>query len=69
MKGWDPEALIDKAIDRIVKIAGRLGGKNVMDFLATYRNEMQPRDVHDWKQIRSFKRVVDPKIRERIMEI
>ena len=30
---------------------------------------MQQRDVHNLKQISSFKRVVEPGIRERIMEI
>ena len=35
------EALIDKAVDRTVEIAGRFGGKNITDFLATYRHEMQ----------------------------
>ena len=65
----DWEALIDKAVDRSVEIAGRFSGKNVTDFLATHRNEMQQRDIHDLKQISSFKHVVDPKIRERVVEI
>jgi dephospho-CoA kinase len=69
LKARDREALIDKAVDRTVEIAGRFGGKNITNFLATYRNEMQQRDVNDLKQISSFKRVVEPRIRERIMEI
>ena len=40
-----------------------------MDFLATYRNEMQQRDIQDLKQISSFKRVVELGIRERVIEV
>jgi hypothetical protein len=57
----DREALIDKTVDRSVEIVGRFNGKNVTDFLATYRHKMHQRDVHDLKQISSFKHVVDPK--------
>ena len=52
-----------------MQIAGRFGGKNITDYLATYWNEMHQRDVHDLKQISSFKHVVEPWIRERIIEI
>jgi hypothetical protein len=69
LKARDREALIDKVVDRTVEIAGRFGGKNITDFLATYLNEMQQRDVNDVKRISSFKHVVDSRIRERIMEI
>jgi hypothetical protein len=69
LKARDREALIDKAVDRTVEIAGRFDGKNVTKFLATYRNEMQQRDVQDQTQIASFKRVVEPQVRERIIEI
>jgi dephospho-CoA kinase len=55
--------------ERTVEIAERFGGKNITDFLATYWNEMKQRDVNDLKQISSFKRVVEPGIRERIIEI
>jgi hypothetical protein len=41
LKARDQEALIDKAVDRTVEIDGRFGGKNITNFLATYRNEMQ----------------------------
>jgi dephospho-CoA kinase len=58
-----------KAVDRTVEIAGRFGGKNITDFLATDRNEMQQRHVNDLKQISSLKRVVELGVRERIMEI
>ena len=36
LKMRDQEALIGKAVDRTVEIAGRFGGKNITDFLATY---------------------------------
>ena len=65
LKMRDREALIEKA-DRTVEIAGRFGGKNITDFLATYRNEMQQTRL---KTISSFKRVVEPGIRERVIEI
>jgi ferritin len=58
LKAKDWEVLINKAVNRTVEIAGRFGGKNIIDFLAIYRNEMQQRDVNDLKQISSFKRVV-----------
>jgi hypothetical protein len=69
LKARDREALIDKAVDRTVQITGRFDGKNITKFLATYRNEMQQRDVQDQTQIASFKRVVEPHVRERIIEI
>jgi hypothetical protein len=47
LKATDREALFDKVVNRTVEITGRFGGKNIMDFLATYRNEMQQRDVND----------------------
>ena len=47
LKMRDREALIDKAVDRTVEIAGQFGGKNITDFLSTYRNEMQQRDIQD----------------------
>ena len=47
LKVRDREALIDKVVDHTVDIAARFGGKNVTDFLATYRNEMQQRDIQD----------------------
>jgi hypothetical protein len=34
-----------------------------------YRNEMQQRDVQDQSQIASFKRVVEPQVHGRIIEI
>ena len=34
----DREALVDKAVDRTLETAGRFGGKNITNFLATYRN-------------------------------
>ena len=69
LKMRDREALIDKVVDRTVEIAGRFGGKNITDFLATYQNEMQQTDGHDLKQISSFKRVVEPGILEHVIEI
>jgi hypothetical protein len=56
----DREAVIDKVVDRTVEISGRFDGKNITKFLATYRNEMQQREVHDRSEIASFKRVVEP---------
>jgi hypothetical protein len=44
-------------------------GTNITKFLATYRSEMQQRDVNDRSQIASFKRVVEPQICERVIEI
>ena len=69
LKERDREALINKAVDRTMEITGRFGGKNITNFLATYQNEIQQRDVHDLKQISSFKRVVEPGIRECVMVI
>ena len=55
--------------DRTGEISGRFRGKNITYFLATYRNEMQQRDIQDLKQISSFKRVVELGIRERVIDI
>jgi hypothetical protein len=60
LEARDREALIDKAVDRTVQIPGRFDGKNIMKSLATYRNEIQQRDVLDQTQIASSKRVVEP---------
>ena len=43
LKVRNREALIDKVVDPTVEIVGRFGGKNITDFLATYRNEMKQR--------------------------
>jgi hypothetical protein len=56
-------------VDRRVEISGRFDGKNITKFLATYRNGMQQRDMHDRSEIASFKWVVEPQVRERIIEI
>jgi hypothetical protein len=69
LKARDREALIDEAVERTVEIVRRFDGKNITKFVATYRNEMQQRDVQDQTQITSFKRVVEPQVRERIIEI
>ena len=49
LKTRDREALIDEVVDQTMEIVGQFGGKNITDFLATYGNEMQQRDVHDLK--------------------
>ena len=67
--GSQGEELIDKDVNRTVDIAGRFGGKNVRDFLATYRNKIEQRDIQDLEKISSFKWVVKPGIRERVIEI
>jgi DNA-binding protein len=36
LKARDREALIDKAVDRTVEIAGRFDGRNITKFLAMY---------------------------------
>ena len=58
IKARDNDAILDKAIDQTVEIAGQSGGRNITDFLATYKMEMQQRDVIEEKQISSFKLVV-----------
>ena len=55
LKARGRETLIDNVVDRTVEIVGRFGGKNITDFLATYQNEMQQRDIQDLRQISSFK--------------
>ena len=52
-----------------MEIAERFGGKNITDFLDTYWNEMQQRDIPDLKKNSSFKRVVELGIRKRVIEI
>jgi hypothetical protein len=41
LKARDWEALIDKVVYRTMEIAGRFGGKNITNFLVTYRNKMK----------------------------
>ena len=69
MRARDNDASLDKAIDRSVEIAGQFCGRNIMDFLATYKTEMQQCDVVEEKQISSFKRVVAIGLQGRIREI
>ena len=69
MRARDNVASLEKAIDRAIEIAGQFGGRNIMDFLATYKTEMQQRDVVEEKQISSFKRVVAIGLQGRIREI
>ena len=58
MRARDNDASLDKAIDWYIEIVGQFGGRNITDFLATYKMEMQKRDVIEEKQISSFKHVV-----------
>jgi hypothetical protein len=69
LKARDREALIDKVVDWTVEITSRFDGKNITKFLGTYQNEMYQRDIQDQTQIASFKQVVEPQVRERIIEI
>ena len=69
LKVRDREVLIHKAVDHTMEIAERFGGKNITDFLDTYWNEMQQRDIPDLKKNSSFKRVVELGIRKRVIEI
>ena len=47
IKAGHREALIEKVVDCTVVRASQFGGENIMDFLATYRNEMPQRDSPD----------------------
>ena len=69
MRAHDNDARLDKAIDRIIDIAGQFGGRNITDFLIIYKNEMLQRDVVEEKQISNFKRVVENGLQGRIREI
>ena len=69
MWAWDNDASLDKAVDRTIEIAGQFGGRKITDFLATYKMEMQQRDVIEEKQISSFKRVVAIGLEGHIREI
>ena len=69
MRARDNDASLDKAIDRTVEIAGQFGGRNITDFLATYKIEMQQRDVIEEKQISRLKRVMEIGLQGRIKEI
>ena len=68
IKARDNDAILDKAIDQTVEIAGQSGGRNITDFLATYKMEMQ-RDVIEEKKISSLKRVIAIGLQGRIREI
>ena len=69
MRAHDNDARLDKAIDRIIDIAGQFGGRNITDFLIIYKNEMLQRDVIEEKQISNFKRVVTIGLQDHIREI
>ena len=69
MRARDNDARLNKAIDRTVEIVGQFGGRNITDFLAIYKTEMQPRDVIKEKQISNFKRVVTIGLQDHIREI
>ena len=69
MRARDNDARLDKAINRTVEIAGQFDGRNITDFLGTYKKEMQQRDIIEEKQISSFKRVVAIGLEGRIREI
>ena len=69
MRARDNDASLDKVINRTVEIAGQFGGRNITDFLATYKIEMQQRDVIEEKQISRLKRVMEIGLQGRIREI
>ena len=57
MRCRDNDASVEKAIDRIVEVAGQFNGRNITEFLDAYKREMNQRDVSEARQILSFKRV------------
>ena len=69
MRARDNDASLDKAIDRTFEIAGQFCGRNITNFLATYKTEMQQRDVVEEKKISSFKHVVAIGLQGSIREI
>ena len=65
MRCRDNDASVEKAIDRIVEVAGQFNGRNITEFLDAYKREMNQRDVSEARQILSFKRVVANNVQRR----
>ena len=57
MRAWDIDASLDKASTGPLRDSGPICRRNITDFLAIYKTEMQERDAIKEKQISSYKRV------------
>ena len=69
MRCRDNDASVEKAIDRIVEVAGQFNGRNITEFLDAYKREMNQRDVSEARQILSFKRVAANNVQRRVIEV
>ena len=69
MRCRDNDASVEKAVDRIVKVAGQFNGRNITEFLDAYKSEMNERDIFEARQISSFKRVAANNVQRRVIEL
>ena len=60
---------LDKAIEAIVGIIGRFGGKDATSYLEAYRAEMVMRDIPEDKRLVGFPRVATPGIHAEVLEV
>ena len=60
---------LDRAIESIVEVIGRFGGKNATIYLEAYQSEMVLRDIAVYKRLSRFPRVVLSSIHAEVLEL
>ena len=69
MRCRDNDASMENVVNRLVEVEGQFNGRNITEFLDSYKREMNQRDVSEARQISSFKRVVANNIQRRVIEL
>ena len=60
---------LDRAVDMVVDMTGRLNGKDVTNYLEAFKAKMLMRDVPEDTQLSAFTRVATPSIHAEVLEI
>jgi hypothetical protein len=60
---------LDRAIEAVVGMIGRFGGKNTTSYLEAYRAEMVMRDILEDRRLAGFPRVAMPSIHAEVLEV
>ena len=60
---------LDRAIEVIVGIIGRFGGKDTTSYLEAYRAEMVIRDIPEDRRLARFPRVATPGIHAEVLDV
>ena len=60
---------LDRAIEAVIGMIGRFGGKDATSYLEAYRAEMVMRDIPEERRLTGFPRVAMPGIHAEVLEV